>query len=52
MYTDDIFNGTYVECVKYCNDHDYKIGQDARLANILVDDDGCIVEWIDIVDEI
>ena len=51
-YTDDIFNGTYKECIEYCRKNEYEIGSDARLAKILVDDDGCVVEVLDIVEEI
>ena len=52
FYSDDIFNGTYEECIEYCEKNRYEIGDDARLANILVDDDGCVVECIDIIEEI
>lgn len=51
-YTDDVFNGTYEECIEYCEKNGYEIGSDTRLAKILVDEDGCVVECLEIVDEI
>ncbi len=53
LWSDDIFNGTYEECVDYCKQNNYEIdGSNARLAKILVDDDGCVAETLDIVDEL
>lgn len=51
-YTDDIFNGSFEECVEYCKDHNYEIGTEARIAEILVDEDGCVVETLNIIEEI
>ncbi len=50
-WNDDTFNGSYKECVQYCEKYDYKIGQDARLAKILVED-GCVIEVLEIVEEL
>lgn len=51
-WNDDLFNGTYEECVEYCEKHDYKIdGEDARLAKILVED-GCVIEVLELVEEL
>ena len=51
-WNDDLFNGSYEECVEYCNDNDYNIdGLTARLAKILVED-GCVLEVLEIVDEL
>ena len=50
-YNDDTFNGTFEECIKYCEDMEYTIGSDCRLAKILVED-GCVIETLEIVDEI
>lgn len=51
-WDDDLFNGTYEECIEWCNNHKYVIGNDCRLAKILVDEDGCMVECLEIVKEI
>lgn len=51
-WNDDTFNGTYEECIEYCQEQNYKIdGQDARLAKILVED-GCVLEVLEIVEEL
>lgn len=51
-WDDDIFNGTYEECIDYCNEYDYKIdGVEARLVKVLLED-GCVVEALEIVNEI
>ena len=44
-WNDDTFNGTYEECIKYCEDNDYTIdGETARLAEIEVDaNTGCVI---------
>lgn len=48
-----MFNGTYEECIAYCKDRDYKIdGVECRLAEIEVDERGCVVDTYDIVSEI
>lgn len=52
-WNDDMFNGTYEECVEYCKDHDYKIdGVECQLAEIEVDESGCCTYTYSIVDEI
>lgn len=51
-WNDDMFNGTYSECVEYCKKHDYKIdGVECRLAEIEVDEAGCVIDTYDIVNE-
>lgn len=51
-WNDDTFNGSYSECVEYCEKYDYKIdGQEARIAKILVED-GCVLEVLEIVEEL
>ena len=53
MWNDDTFNGTFDECVEYCKEYDYAIdGKEARLAKILVDEDGCVLEALEIVNEL
>lgn len=47
-YGDDTFNGTFDECVKYCRNMEYIIGKDCRLAKILVDQEGCFLETLEI----
>lgn len=47
-YDDDTFNGTFDECVKYCRDMGYSIGKDCQLAKILVDEEGCFRETLEI----
>lgn len=52
-WEDDLFNGTFDECVKYCEEYDYTIdGKEARLVKILVDEDGCVLEALEIVNEL
>lgn len=44
-FSDDTFNGTFMECVDYCFEHGYIInGVDARLAQILVRNN--VVEYV------
>ena len=53
LWTDDTFNGTFEECVKYCKENDYKIdGKDARLCKILVDDEGTFLETLEVVESL
>lgn len=53
MWNDDTFNGTFDECVEYCKECDYAInGKEARLVKILVDEDGCVLEALEIVNEL
>lgn len=52
-WNNDIFNGTFEECVEYCRENDYTIdGIHARLAEIEVDEDGCWTYCYDIVEEL
>ena len=52
-WNEDMFNGTYEECIAYCQDREYKIdGVECRLAEIEVDDRGCVVDTYSIVNEI
>lgn len=52
MYTDDIFNGSFEECVEYINENEYtKEDNDVRIAKILVDDDNAVIECIEIITE-
>lgn len=51
-WNDDTFNGTYEECVKYCEEADYRIdGKEARLAKVLIDGN-YVVECLEIVEEL
>ncbi len=52
LWTDDIFNGSYDECIEWCKKNDYKIdGKEARLARLLTEDD-CVLETLEIVDDL
>lgn len=52
LWADDIFNGTYEECVEWCRKNGYKIdGEEARLARLLAGDD-CVLETLEIVDDL
>ncbi len=52
-WNDDMFSGTYDECVKYCKEHHYKVnGIECRLAEIEVDESGCVIDTYDIVNEV
>lgn len=51
-WNDDTFNGTYEECVDYCKEYDYTVdGDEARIAKILVED-GCVIEVLELVEEL
>ena len=51
-WEDDTFNGTYDECVEYCEKYDNKIDEEeAQLAKILVEDN-LVIEVLKIVDEL
>lgn len=53
MWNDDTFNGTFDECVEYCEEYNYLIdGKEVRLAKILVDENGCVLEVLEIVNEL
>ncbi len=52
-WMDDTFNGTYEECVKWCRKNDYKInGKEARLAKILINENGSCLEDLEYVDDL
>lgn len=52
-WNDDTFNGTYDECVKYCEENDYQIdGVNAQLAEIEIDDSGCVTYTHEIIKEL
>lgn len=52
-WDDDMFNGTFDECVEYCKERDYKIdGKECRLTEIELDDSGCVIDTYTIIDEV
>ena len=52
-WNDDEFNGTFDECIDYCNKKEYIIdGKFARLVEIEIDERGCVVDCYDIVNEL
>lgn len=52
MYTDDIFNGSFEECVEYINENEYtKEENDVRIAKVLVDEDNTVIECVEIITE-
>ena len=52
MYTDDIFNGSFEECVEYINENEYtKEENDVRIAKIIVDEDNTVIECVEIITE-
>lgn len=50
-WNDDTFNGTFDECLEYCDGMGYEIGAGCRLGRILVKDTTC-VETLEIVEDI
>ena len=51
-YMDDLFNGTYDECVEYIEKNEYtREENDVRIAKISVDEDGCVAETLEIITE-
>ena len=51
-WSDDLFNGTFDECVDYCKNNDYKIdGITGRLAKVLLDGN-CVSEVLEICEEL
>lgn len=49
-YMDDLFNGTYDECVDYIEKNEYtREENDVRIAKIAIDEDGCVAETLDII---
>ena len=52
MYTDDIFNGSFEECVEYIKEKEYtKEENDVRIAKIIVDEDNTVIECVEIITE-
>ena len=52
-WNDDMFNGTYEECIAYCHKKEYKIdGVECRLAEIEVDENGCVIDTYKIINEV
>lgn len=52
-WNDDIFSGSYAECVEFCSERGYEIdGKTGRLAKILVDEDGCVLEVLEIMEDL
>lgn len=52
-WNDDLFTGSYAECVKYCEELGYIIdGENARLAEIAVDESGCVIDTYKIVNKL
>lgn len=52
MYTDDIFNGSFEECVEYINENEYtKEENGVRIAKVLVDEDNTVIECVEIITE-
>lgn len=51
-FADDIFNGTLEECREYCEEYGYKIGEDCRIAKISVNDRFCVVDTLEIIEEV
>lgn len=50
MYTDDIFNGSFEECVEYINENEYtKEENDVRIAKVIIDDDNTVIECVEII---
>lgn len=51
-WNDDLFNGTFDECVDYCKNNDYKIdGITGRIAKVLLDGN-CVSEVLEICEEL
>lgn len=47
-WNNDLFNGTLEECIKYCEDYDIELdNENARIAYILVDEFGCVLETLE-----
>ena len=50
-YNDDLFNGTFEECVDYIERNGYtRENSDVRIAEIEVED-GCVIDCLDIITE-
>lgn len=52
-WMNDTFNGTREECIEWCRKNDYKIdGKDARIAKILIDENGLWLEDLEYIDDL
>lgn len=52
-WMDDTFNGTFEECAQYCKSHNLEVnGEEARLAEVEIDEDGCVTYCYDIIEEL
>ena len=51
MYADDIFNGSFEECVEYIKEKGYTKENDVRIAKIIVDEDNTVIECVEIITE-
>ena len=52
MYTDDIFNGSFEECVEYIKENEYtKEENDVRIAKVIIDEDNSVIECVEIITE-
>lgn len=52
-WMDDTFNGTREECIEWCRKNDYKInGKEARLAKILINENGSCLEVLEYIDDL
>lgn len=50
-FADDTFCGTLEECHEYCQEYDYTIGENCRIAKISVDDHFCAIDTLEIITE-
>ncbi len=48
-WADDTFTGTLEECREYVNEYGYT-GDECRFAKILLDEDGCVAECLEILE--
>ena len=52
MYTDDIFNGSFEECIEYIKENEYtKEENDVRIAKVIIDEDNTVIECVEIITE-
>lgn len=51
MYSDDIFNGSFEECVEYIKEKGYTKENDVRIAKVIIDEDNTVVECVEIITE-
>ena len=50
-YNDDLFNGTLEECINYIEDFDLEISSECRIAKIVLDSDGIVIDTLDIFNQ-